>query len=233
MIQKPCVSRQPWDLTFTADPEEVAALRHLMSLHLKLWGLREVVDEAQLCVSELVSNVITHVGPGTPATLAVSMSGTHLRIEVHDPDTRALPTLQIADADAECGRGMALVDAVADRWGVQLHDGRKVTWCELDTGAMPRPDRADGPGVSRAETLLGVYATTKSPPASTVDNRLSTALAEEAAIGVITDLLHWLRARGKDPDQVLDHAQTRFEAQIHASEKTWSSGQNRPVKTRS
>ncbi|MFE7761903.1 ATP-binding protein [Streptomyces sp. NPDC057438] len=233
MIQKPWVSRQPWDLTFTADPEEVAALRRLLRLHLGLWDLGEIVDEAQLCVSALVSNVITHVGPGTPATLTVSMSGARLRIEVHDPDTRAQPTLIVADADAECGRGMALVDAVADRWGVQLHDGRKVTWCELDTGGLPPIGRFDDPGVSRAETLLGVYATTKSPPASSVDNRLSTVMAEEAVIGVITDLLHWLRASGKDPDQVLDHAQTRFEAQIHATEKTRCSGQNRPVKTRS
>ncbi|MZD22961.1 ATP-binding protein [Streptomyces sp. SID5476] len=227
------MSRQPWDLTFTADPEEVAALRRLLRLHLGLWGLREVIDEAQLCVSELVSNVITHVGPGTPATLAVSMSGAHLRIEVHDPDTRALPTLLIADADAECGRGMALVDAVADRWGVQFHHGRKVTWCELHTGVMPPIGRFDGPGVSRAETLLGVYATTKSPPASTADHRLSTAMGEETVVGVITDLLHWLRAHGKDPDQVLDHAQTRFEAQVHSTEKTRRPGQNRPVKTRS
>ncbi|MFF9036812.1 ATP-binding protein [Streptomyces sp. NPDC014892] len=213
------MSRPPWDLTFTADPEEVAALRRLLRLRLGLWGLRQVVDEAQLCLSELVSNVITHVGPGTPGTLAVSMSGTHLRIEVHDPDTRALPTLMAADVESECGRGMALVDAVADRWGVQLHDGRKVTWCELDTRVVPPMGRFDSPGVSRAETLLDVYATTTSPPASIVDNRLSAAMAEESVIGVITDCLHWLRAHGKDPDQVLDHAQIRFESQIQATEK--------------
>lgn len=233
MIQKPCVSRQPWDLTFTADPEEVAALRRLLRLHLELWGLREVVDEAQLCLSELVSNVITHVGPGTPGTLAVSMSGTHLRIEVHDPDTRALPTLMAAEADAERGRGMALVDAVADRWGVQLHDGRKVTWCELETRAVPPIDGFDGPGVSRAETLLDVYATTTSPPAATVDTRLSVAMAEESVIGVITDFLHWLRAHGKDPDQVLEHAQIRFESQIRATEKPRCPAGSRLAKRRS
>ena len=66
------MSRKPWDLDFTAEPEEVAALRRLMRLHLGVWGLHEVTDAAQLCVSELVSNIITHVGAGTPATLAVS-----------------------------------------------------------------------------------------------------------------------------------------------------------------
>nr|WP_053922751.1 ATP-binding protein [Streptomyces chattanoogensis] len=83
---------------------------------------------AQLCVSELVSNVITHVGRGTPATPAVSMSGTRLRIEVHDPDARALPVLVEATDDAETGRGMAIVAAHSDRWGVQLLAERKVTW---------------------------------------------------------------------------------------------------------
>jgi hypothetical protein len=61
--QEACMSRKPWDLAFTAEPEEVAALRRIMRLHLGVWGLHEVTDEAQLCVSELVSNVITHVGP--------------------------------------------------------------------------------------------------------------------------------------------------------------------------
>lgn len=71
-----CMPRKPWDLAFLAEPEEVAALRRLVRIHLGLWGLHELVDAAQLCVSELVSNVITHVGPGTPTTLAVSMKGT-------------------------------------------------------------------------------------------------------------------------------------------------------------
>ncbi|MFI2237930.1 hypothetical protein [Streptomyces chrestomyceticus] len=59
---------------------------------------------AQLCVSEIVSDVITHVGRGTPATPAVSVSGTRLGIEVRDPDARALPVLVGATDDAETGQ---------------------------------------------------------------------------------------------------------------------------------
>ena len=135
------IPRKPWSLPFTAEPQEVAALRRIMRLHLGLWGLHGVIDAAQLCVSELVSNVITHVGPGTPATLVVSMSGSRLRIEVHDSDTRALPVLLDAGPDAESGRGMALVTAVTDRWGVQMRADQKVTWCELPAG-LPS---AEGP----------------------------------------------------------------------------------------
>ncbi|WP_406477356.1 ATP-binding protein [Streptomyces sp. NBC_01615] len=213
MIQQACMSRRPWDLAFTAEPEEVAALRRVLRLHLGLWGLHETIDSAQLCVSELVSNVIAHVGLGTPTTLAVSMSGTHLRIEVHDPDARALPTLLEAGADSEGGRGMAIVDAICDRWGVQLHADRKVTWCELATG-LPSPNgHSGGSRVTRAEAMLGLYGAAQLPSTAS-PSMLSAAVAEVAAIDVIADLLHWLRAHGCDTDDALDRAQLHFEAEL-------------------
>ncbi|WP_427922214.1 ATP-binding protein [Streptomyces sp. cg40] len=206
------MSRKPWDLAFTADPEEVAALRRIMRLHLGMWGLHDVTDGAQLCVSELVSNVITHVGAGTPATLAVSMNGTRLRIEVHDPDTRALPTLVEAASDSEGGRGMALVDGVADRWGVLLHLDRKVTWCELETGLTSPTGHVDEAGVTRAEVLLTLYAAAELP-CEVRSSRLSRATAEEVMVAAITDFLRWLRAHGCDVDEVLDRAQTQFDVE--------------------
>lgn len=210
------MSRKPWDLAFTAEPAEVAALRRVMRLHLGIWGLHDVTDSAQLCVSELVSNVITHVGHGTPATLAVSMSGTHLRIEVHDPDSRALPTLVEADCDSEAGRGMVLVNAVADRWGVQLCPDRKVTWCELATGLTSPKGQVGGAGVTRAEALIGLYGAPQQF-CERNSSALSISMAEEAVVNVITDFLHWLRAHGCDADEVLDRAQTHFEAQIEGA----------------
>ena len=53
--------RKPWDIAFTAEPSEVATLRRITLLQLETWGLSHLADEAQLCVSELVSNVIKHV----------------------------------------------------------------------------------------------------------------------------------------------------------------------------
>ncbi|MET7649475.1 ATP-binding protein [Streptomyces sp. NPDC005486] len=207
------MTRKPWDLAFTAEPTEVAALRRIMRLHLGIWGLQEVVDEAQLCVSELVSNVIRHVGPGTPATLAVSMSGVRLRIEVHDPDARAVPTLLEANNDSEVGRGMALVDAIADRWGVQLCLDRKVTWCELATRLTSSNVHVADPGARRAQALLECYSGAK-PPLRPGSGKLDRAVAEESVIPMITDLLHWLRAHGCDVDEALDHAQTRYDAEL-------------------
>ncbi|WP_037834266.1 ATP-binding protein [Streptomyces sp. NRRL S-481] len=211
------MSRKPWELSFTAEPVEVAALRRIMRLHLGIWGLHDISDEAQLCVSELVSNVITHVGHGTPATLAVSVRGNHLRIEVHDPDTRALPVLRDASAtDCEDGRGMALVDAVADRWGVLLRPDRKVTWCELAIKLATPDGHADAPSVVRAEALLRFYATAAPLPGRTDVGRVNSAVAEETVIAAITDFLHWFQAHGRDADDMLDRAQMRFEADCAA-----------------
>ncbi|MFG2458354.1 ATP-binding protein [Streptomyces sp. NPDC048523] len=205
------VPRKPWSLPFTAEPQEVAALRRIMRLHLGLWGLHGVIDAAQLCVSELASNVITHVGTGTPATLVVSMSGSRLRIEVHDSDTRALPVLLDAGLDAETGRGMALISAVTDRWGVQLQADQKVTWCELPTGLSSAEEHSGGARVNRVESLLSNYGCERAR--LWLAGTGAVAVVEEAAIDVMVDVLHWLRAHGRDADEALDRAQVRFEAE--------------------
>ncbi|MGJ5755580.1 anti-sigma regulatory factor (Ser/Thr protein kinase) [Streptomyces puniciscabiei] len=209
-----CMSRKPWDLPFLAVPQEVAALRRVLRLHLEVWRLPEVTDVAQLCVSELVSNVINHVGLETPTTLAVSMSGSYLRIEVHDPDSRALPTLVQAGLGSESGRGVVLVDAVADRWGVELRADRKVTWCELDTGLPSVCVHTVRPLTTGVDELLNGYRAKKVPNViGAGSDPLTLAAAEEAAIDIIADLLRWMQAHGRNADDVLDRAQTHFEAE--------------------
>ena len=226
MIQEACPTRKPWTVEFTARADEVAALRRVVRLCLAAWNLHGLIDAAQLCVSELVSNVVTHVGPGMPGSLAVCVDGAYLRIEVHDPDTRALPTLVAADVEAEGGRGMALVEALADRWGVQLHEDRKVTWCELATGLTPPPDTTADPSVTRAEVLLDMYATLR-PPTCRYEpglGRVGRTVAEESVIDAITDFLHWLRAHDCDADEILDRAQSRFDGALSGSGREVGSG---------
>lgn len=214
MIQGHRVRRRSWNVAFTAHPEEVARLRRAVGIHLTAWGLDDQVDTVQLCVSELVSNIVTHVGAGTPASLALSTGGERLRVEVYDPDSRALPTLVDAEADAEGGRGMALVAALADRWGVQVYEEHKVTWCEFAVEVSSAPIAPDEePSVERADALLDVYATLK-PPACSYDResgRVRRRVEEESVIDMVTDLLHRLRAHGGDVDRVLDCAQSRLE----------------------
>ncbi|MDH6450470.1 MULTISPECIES: ATP-binding protein [unclassified Streptomyces] len=206
------VLRKPWSLPFTAEPQEVAALRRIMRLHLGLWGLHGVIDAAQLCVSELVSNVIKHVGAGTPTTLVVSMRGSRVRIEVYDPDPRALPTLLDGGLDAESGRGMALVSAVTDRWGVQLQAEQKVTWCELPSGLPSAEGHSGGTRVNRVEALLSSYGSGQDRWREAGAGAVS--VVEDVAIDVVVDILHWLWAHGCDVDEALERAQTRFEADV-------------------
>lgn len=202
--------RQAWDVSFPAEPKELAGLRRVIRLHLELWGLADTVQDAQLCATELVTNVMEHVGVGTPARLAVSMSGSRLRLEVSDPETRALPTTGPVTEEHERGRGLMLVDGFAERWGVVLRGDSKVTWCELATGLRSSIDHVEGPQVAKAEALLGLMGLgSRTEGASR--GALSVTHAEEAAIDVIADLLHWFRAHGCDPDSALDRAQMSFE----------------------
>ncbi|MFD9456366.1 ATP-binding protein [Streptomyces sp. NPDC059985] len=119
---------KPFRTGLLALPEEVAALRRAVRAHVDA-----PCDDLQLCLSELVGNVIAHVGEGTPVSLAVTRTPDgRTRVEVGDPDPRVWPVLrQAADTD-ESGRGLAVLDAVAVRWGVRPGPtGGKTVWAEL------------------------------------------------------------------------------------------------------
>ncbi|MGW2571098.1 ATP-binding protein [Streptomyces sp. NPDC001537] len=114
-----------FELDLLATPKAVPELRHHLRAH---------DFEVRLCATELLTNVIDHLGEGTPVTIRVTGTpGGHTRIEVTDPDPRALPVLLSATGTAESGRGLALVDILARRWGVDQGRGRKTVWCELAT----------------------------------------------------------------------------------------------------
>ncbi len=76
------------------------------------------------------------------------MVGGTLRIEVTDTRGDRRPKLQEPDADAESGRGLLLVDALADRWGVaEGRYPRKTIWAELSLSAPePAPTRSGAVG---------------------------------------------------------------------------------------
>ncbi|MGW7103059.1 ATP-binding protein [Streptomyces sp. NPDC054838] len=116
-------------LRLLATPEAVPRIRRAVREY-----LGEPCADVQLCVSELLANVITHLGEGTPVTLRISGRATRTRVELTDPDPRAWPVLRRATEADECGRGLALLDAVALRWGVTQGAGCKTVWCELDPG---------------------------------------------------------------------------------------------------
>lgn len=117
-----------FEVAFLPTDRHVGQMRHITATCLRNWGLADLTDSATLVVSELVTNAVRY-GKGHPIGLRVSTGADELRIEVVDGSTRR-PRLQEADDDAENGRGLALVAALAREWGVS-RDGM-TTWCALD-----------------------------------------------------------------------------------------------------
>ncbi|MEU6483509.1 ATP-binding protein [Streptomyces sp. NPDC046887] len=126
--------------------KEVPDLRRAVRAH-----LGAPCPEVELCVSELLANVITHVGEGTPVTVLITTANGLVHVQVTDPDPRALPTLRSAQPDDEGGRGLALLDAVALRWGVVPEPGRKTVWCELPAVRPGPVFRPESVGVCRQD----------------------------------------------------------------------------------
>jgi anti-sigma regulatory factor (Ser/Thr protein kinase) len=97
---------------------------------LTAWGAPHDLGDAGLLVSELVANVVDHVGGEAAFTLEVTLSGEWLRISVAD-GSAFRPVVRELEGSAPRGRGMRLVQQIAQRWGVEDHEGGKRVWLEL------------------------------------------------------------------------------------------------------
>jgi anti-sigma regulatory factor (Ser/Thr protein kinase) len=111
-----------------AVPEVRGALRDLLA-H---WGRPGRSEIAELLTSELVTNALIHTDHDALLTATVGPRG--LRVEVRDFVGRR-PRLRVPNADdGTHGRGLVLVQSLADAWGVRVHGVGKVVWFELDGG---------------------------------------------------------------------------------------------------
>ncbi len=91
------------------------------------------VDETVLAVSELVTNSIVHSDSGRQGTVALSIRGSDdsVRVEVTDAGSSCTAPYIRNDPDAESGRGLRIVSALAKEWGVTHRGTAVTTWCEL------------------------------------------------------------------------------------------------------
>lgn len=100
------------------------------------WGLKGVAETAALIVSELVTNAVVH--GCEPAALMLytdpGADGGLLFVEVDDAGP-AKPERRAAGFDAESGRGLVLVDALAADWGCEATGGGKRVWASIGIGA--------------------------------------------------------------------------------------------------
>jgi CheY-like chemotaxis protein len=92
------------------------------------WGFHELVDDAALVVSELVTNAVEHTD--SSCAVVVNRSGGGVRIEVRD-EGPGTPDPQPLSDTAEGGRGLMIVSALATAWGVDSVPPTKTVWVEL------------------------------------------------------------------------------------------------------
>jgi anti-sigma regulatory factor (Ser/Thr protein kinase) len=104
------------------------------------WRLAHVADDAELIVSELMTNALNATKAPRdyqPITLRLLASREYLLIQVWDALTAA-PVPRPHAIDSETGRGLEIVTLLCDRWGYyHPPEGGKVTWAALVTGAAP------------------------------------------------------------------------------------------------
>ncbi|MEO3751588.1 ATP-binding SpoIIE family protein phosphatase [Streptomyces sp. B6B3] len=136
-----------------SEPDHVAAARRQLAEMLHDWHDPDRVFGATLLLSETVTNVLTHTDGD--ALLVAELAGPPgdrlLRVEVADP-SGSLPHRRDPGELASSGRGLVLMDSLADAWGVAPRGEGKTTWFELRE--RPRPERrsdadpGEGPDVT-------------------------------------------------------------------------------------
>lgn len=107
----------------SADRRRPGQLRAMNGALLTLWDLRPCIDVAALVLTELVTNAFQH-GGGEDITVTWCADVTHLTMRVED-SSPVRPVLRAVDETSEGGRGLSIVEALADAWGVS-EDGHAV-----------------------------------------------------------------------------------------------------------
>ncbi|MEU4269204.1 ATP-binding protein [Streptomyces sp. NPDC026092] len=144
-------------------PSRIGQVRRIVSAHLRYWRLDALIDHAALGVTELLTNVHRHAQPDKMCTVEIELLLDRLTVSVHDHDPR-IPDVEgrtgfvhphDADEWATSGRGLAIIEAVSESWGIRPHDAGKAIWFTL---SAPTPTVAVP---SHAHAVYG--ATTDGP----------------------------------------------------------------------
>jgi anti-sigma regulatory factor (Ser/Thr protein kinase) len=121
---------QDREIRVAADKMAGTATREFLREALATHNLDGYGEVTELLATELVTNVVDHVGCDIVVRLHASPGA--IRVEVDDTSTGA-PAVREKDPTTERGNGMLLVDGLATRWGVDEHPTSKTVWFELDT----------------------------------------------------------------------------------------------------
>nr|WP_274536505.1 ATP-binding protein [Pseudofrankia sp. BMG5.36] len=172
-----------------ADPIACPLARHVVRWMLTWWRLGHALEVAELLSAEIVTNAVAMSmasgrtsGGLVGVELRLTMTDSRLLIEVADPDPSP-PVPRDAGPDDENGRGLLLVEALADRWGhlvLTCADAAvgKVVWCEV--------------GLCAPTTPAGLPLRTVDPLAVPGRGRRGSAEPDLAVLRRVRDRLHRL-----------------------------------------
>ena len=126
-------------VTVDHTPSSAAVARRELSADLADWGLpATVVDDAELIVSELIGNAVRYARPlpGNVLRVAWAVEASCLVLKVTDGGSSQAPRFRDAGPSDVRGRGLAIVDALARKWGVDRYENGvgpvSTVWAELE-----------------------------------------------------------------------------------------------------
>ena len=158
-----------------AVPEARALLRRLVADG----PFADRLHDGEVALSELVTNAVLH--GREPIDLCVRSTATVLRVEVSDANPVS-PSFSWLDPTAVTGRGLLLISAMSDRWGVEPLPQGKVVWFEVDAASSD----ADAQAALDVEALLAAWG----------DDLAEDPALEQVRV-VLTDLDVGLTARSE------------------------------------
>lgn len=124
------------DFYLPCDPRTVGGVRAMLRRLASAWAFSAVVDTVELVASELVTNVLVHSQDHAWFSLALDAGA--IRLTTVDTSSQK-PEPRIAGPDDESGRGLAIVQALCFRFGIEQLEGGKRVWAEI-----ARPVPAEG-----------------------------------------------------------------------------------------
>ncbi|WP_031058331.1 MULTISPECIES: ATP-binding protein [unclassified Streptomyces] len=121
--------------TLPREPESAALARRLVRIALATWGLEELVDDASVIITELVSNAADHGRLPSIRVIVSRPSANRVRIGVVDR-SKELPMMRTdSNGEQTRGRGLLIVDALTEQWGTELYRWGKQVWGEIHVRA--------------------------------------------------------------------------------------------------
>ncbi len=130
--------------TFAAEPVASRNARYFVIEWLEAYGREELIERVGLAISELAANAVLHTT--RPFTVGLEWRDDCLRVELVDsaPDHMATPVPSEGSAVditsfSETGRGLQIVGALANRWGVEVDPNVKLVWAEFDPAPPSTP----------------------------------------------------------------------------------------------